>query len=174
HLELLDRERSLRGLPKVAYSRASDFFRRLEKLPITHTHRGELYLETHQGTYTTQAEVKRRNRRVERKLHEAEALAAITGSDSRPVLEPLWREVLLHHFHDILPGSSITRVNREAVETLARIEGALDEYVAQLIPALPHDGDAPAALNLTAMARTEHVEIDGVWYQGEFAPYASA
>jgi len=174
HLELLDRERSLRGLPKVAYSTASDFFRRLEKLPIAHTHRGELYLETHQGTYTTQGEVKRRNRRVERKLHEAEALAAITGSDSRPVLEPLWREVLLHHFHDILPGSSITRVNREAVETLTGIESALDQYIAELIAALPHDGDAPAALNLTAMARTEHVEIDGVWYQGEFAPYASA
>jgi len=175
HLELLDREHSLRGLPKVAYSRASDFFRRLEKLPAPRiTYRGELYLETHQGTYTTQAEVKRRNRRVERKLHEAEALAAITGSDSRPVLEPLWREVLLHHFHDILPGSSITRVNREAVEALTRIEGELDGYIAQLAAALPREGDAPAALNLTAMNRTEHVKIDGSWFEGDFAPYASA
>jgi alpha-mannosidase len=178
HLELLERERSLRGLPKVAYSRASDFFRRLEKLPITHTHRGELYLETHQGTYTTQAEVKRRNRRVERKLHEAEALAAITGGDtggdSRAVLEPLWREVLLHHFHDILPGSSITRVNREAVETLTRIEGELDAYIARVTTRLPHEGDAPAALNLTSLARTEHIEVDGAWFEGDFAPYASA
>ncbi len=174
HLELLDREHSLRGLPKVAFSTASDFFRRLEKLPIAHTHRGELYLETHQGTYTTQAETKRRNRRVERKLHEAEALAAITGSDSRAVLEPHWRDVLLHHFHDILPGSSITRVNREAVETLTRIEGALDAYIAELTGGLPRDGDAPAALNLTAMSRTEHVDIDGTWFEADFAPYASA
>ncbi|MEO6532603.1 MAG: glycoside hydrolase family 38 C-terminal domain-containing protein [Pseudolysinimonas sp.] len=174
HLELLDRERNLRGLPKVAFSRATDFFRRLEKLPITHTHRGELYLETHQGTYTTQAEIKRRNRRVERKLHEAEALAAITGSDSRPVLEPLWREVLLHHFHDILPGSSITRVNREAVETLTRIESALDEYLAELTAKLPGIGRRPAALNLTSMARREHVAIDGAWFRGDFAPYSSA
>jgi len=180
HLELLDREHSLRGLPKVAYSRASDFFRRLEKLPVAHTHHGELYLETHQGTYTTQAEIKRRNRRVERKLHEAEALAAIVGDDIRPggdsraVLEPLWREVLLHHFHDILPGSSITRVNREAVEALTRIEGALDAHIAQLIAALPQEGDAPAALNLTSMARTEHVEVDGAWFEADFAPYASA
>ena len=174
HLELIDREHSLLGLPKVAYSTASDFFRRLEKLPIDRTHRGELYLEAHQGTYTTQAETKRRNRRVERKLHDAEALAAITGSDSRAVLEPHWRDVLLHHFHDILPGSSITRVNREAIETLTRIEGALDSYIGELTTKLPHAGDAPAALNLTAMARTEHVAIDGHWFRGEFAPYASA
>lgn len=174
HLELLDREHSLRGLPRVAFSTASAFFRRLEKLPIAHTHRGELYLETHQGTYTTQAEIKRRNRRVEGKLHDAEALAAMTGSDSRAVLEPHWRDVLLHHFHDILPGSSITRVNREAVETLTRIEGALDSYIAQLTAELPHDGDTPAALNLTAMSRTEHVAIDGAWFTGDFAPYASA
>jgi alpha-mannosidase len=174
HLQLLDREHSLRGLPKVAFSTASDFFRRLEKLPIAHTHRGELYLETHQGTYTTQAELKRRNRRVERKLHEAEALAAITGDDSRPVLEALWREVLLHHFHDILPGSSIARVNREAVETLTRVEGALDTYLGALTARLPHDGDAPAALNLTAMSRSERVAIDGRWFEADFAPYASA
>jgi alpha-mannosidase len=179
HLELISREHSLRGLPKVAFSKATDFFRRLENLPIDVRnslvkHRGELYLETHQGTYTTQAEIKRRNRRVERKLHEAEALAAITRTDSRPVLEPHWRDVLLHHFHDILPGSSITRVNREAVETLTRIEGALDAYIGELTAKLPHAGDAPAALNLTAMARTEHVAIDGHWFRGEFAPYASA
>ena len=174
HLELIDRERSLRGLPNVAFSTASDFFRRLEKLPVAHTHRGELYLETHQGTYTTQAEIKRRNRLVERKLHEAEALAAITGDDCRAVLEPHWRDVLLHHFHDILPGSSITRVNLEAVETLTRIEGALDVYIAELTAKLPSAGDAPAALNLTGMTRIEHVAVDGHWFRGDFAPYASA
>lgn len=174
HLELIDREHSLRGLPKVAFSKASDFFRRLEKLPVSFTHRGELYLEAHQGTYTTQAEIKRRNRRVERKLHEAEALAALTRSDSRPVLEPHWRDVLLHHFHDILPGSSIARVNFEAVETLTRIEGALDEYIGELVAKLPHVGDARTALNLTAMSRTEHVAIDGEWFQADFSPYASA
>ena len=173
HLELLDREHRLRGLPKVGFSTASDFFRRLEKLPIAHTHRGELYLETHQGTYTTQAEAKRRNRRVERKLHDAEALAAITGSESRSVLEPLWRELLLHHFHDILPGSSITRVNREAVAALSRLEDALDGYVGQLAASLPHRGDTAAGINLTAMRRTEHVAIDGRWFRGDFEPYAS-
>ena len=179
HLELLRREHHLRGLPKVAFSKASDFFRRLEKLTAKRPgdfvrHRGELYLEAHQGTYTTQAEIKRRNRRVERKLHDVEALSAICGIESRERLEPIWRDVLLGHFHDILPGSSITRVNREQVDTLTRIEGRLDAYVGELAAKLPHAGDAPAALNLTSMARTEHVAIDGEWFRGEFAPYASA
>ncbi len=64
---------------------AGDFFRALEKRDLSqlHTHAGELYLETHQGTYTTQAAIKKGNRVVERKLHNAEALAAIVGDDSR-------------------------------------------------------------------------------------------
>ncbi|WP_394553780.1 alpha-mannosidase [Agromyces sp. MMS24-JH15] len=150
HHELLDRERGidgqgLRGLPRVRLSSAGDFFRRLEQRDIPHTHTGELYLETHQGTYTTQAQIKRRNRLVERKLHDAEALAVLTGDDHRPVLEPHWRDVLLNQFHDILPGSSIARVNREAIETYERIERALDTYAAGLVARLPGaDASNPA------------------------------
>jgi alpha-mannosidase len=187
HLEVTGREHSLRGLPKVEYSSASDFFRNLEKLDVAHTHKGELYLETHQGTYTTQAQIKRRNRLVERKLHEAEALAVIAGdAGSRAVLEPHWRDVLLHHFHDILPGSSITRVNKEAVETLARIEAALDDYIATLTARLPRPvavggskrvaaviEPGHTAINLTSVARTEHIEIDRRWYRADAAPYSA-
>ncbi len=174
HLEVTKREHTLLGLPKVEYSTASDFFRRLEKLEIEHTHRGELYLETHQGTYTTQAEIKRLNRIVERKLHEAEALAAATGLQSRSALEPHWRDVLLGHFHDILPGSSITRVNREAVATLTRIAGELDGYIASLVALLPASDGARTALNLTSMPRREYVHDGGRWSVVEAAPYASA
>ena len=124
----------------MEYSTAGDFFRALEQREIAHTHVGELYLETHQGTYTTQGAIKRYNRLVERKLHEVEALAALTGDDSRPVLEQHWRDVLLNQFHDIIPGSSIARVNREAVETYERIEAELDDYADELVGRLPRDG----------------------------------
>jgi len=174
HLEVTGREHSLRGLPKVVYSTASAFFRRLETMDVPHTHRGELYLETHQGTYTTQAQIKRRNRVVERKLHEAEALAVMVGEDSGPTLQQHWRDVLLGHFHDILPGSSIARVNREAIETLTRVEGALDDYSAELIDRIPRPQGDLAALNLTSVERTEHLEVDGDWYRTTVAPYASA
>ncbi|MCB1274918.1 MAG: alpha-mannosidase, partial [Leucobacter sp.] len=51
HHELLAREHDLRGLPRVRFARAQDFFRHLATLDVPHTHRGELYLEAHQGTY---------------------------------------------------------------------------------------------------------------------------
>ncbi len=139
HLEVTKREQNLRGLPRVEYSTATDFFRRLEEHDASqlHTHQGELYLETHQGTYTTQAAIKKGNRVVERKLHNAEALAAVVGDDSNAALEDHWRDVLLGHFHDILPGSTIERVAREARESLERIDSELDTYIAELVGRLP-------------------------------------
>ena len=177
HLEVTSREHSLRGLPTVRYSPAADFFRDLETRDVQPSHQGELYLEAHQGTYTTQAQTKRHNRIAERKLHEAEALAAIAGAGSeetRAALEPHWRDVLLHQFHDILPGSAIERVNREARAMYARVEGALDEYADGMLGRLPHAGTAPSAVNLTSFARDEHVRHDGEWFRARVGPYAAA
>ncbi len=178
HHEVTLRERGvdsggLRGLPKVEYSTAGDFFRGLEKLDVSHVHRGELYLETHQGTYTTQAQIKKHNRLVERKLHEIEALAVLVGDDSRPVLEEHWREVLLNQFHDIIPGSSIARVNREAIATYERIEAALDEYADELLARLPQSGGT-TAVNLTSFARDEVVRVGDAWVRASVGPYAAA
>ena len=173
HLELRERETNLRGLPRVEYSTAGDFFRRLEKRDIAYTHVGELYLETHQGTYTTQAAIKRYNRLIERKLHNAEALAVATGQDSRTALAQHWRDVLLNQFHDILPGSSIERVNREAVATYARIEAALDAYIAELTALLPKGGADRSAMNLTSMRRSENVKVGDNWYSADVAPYSA-
>lgn len=174
HHEVTRRERSLRGLPRLEYSSAGSFFRSLERGDLAHTHVGELYLETHQGTYTTQGRIKRHNRLVERKLHEAEALAVLAHDDSRPVLEQHWREVLLNQFHDIVPGSSIARVNREATETYERIEASLDAYADRLVGRLPREGDAPTALNLTSLPRSEFVRHGERWFHAKVPPYAAA
>ncbi|HYP72787.1 MAG TPA: alpha-mannosidase, partial [Microbacterium sp.] len=179
HLELQRRERSLRGLPKVTPGTADGFFRALDEriaagsVQIPH-HRGELYLETHQGTYTTAVAAKRLNRRCERLLHEAEALAALTGTPARESLDPLWRSVLLNQFHDIIPGSSIERVNREAVETYERVEVALEADIRGRIARLPTSGDVPTALNLTSFPRREHVRVGDEWHVADVGPYAAA
>ncbi len=181
HLELLDREigpdgEGIRGLPRVEFSTARAFFDKLEALPgigELHEHTGELYLEAHQGTYTTQAATKRHNRTVERMLHDVEALTVAAGGDTRRELEPIWREVLLHQFHDILPGSAIERVNREARETYTRLEGELDALADELLSRLSHD-DRLGVVNLTSFARDEHVRIDGTWHRAVVGPYAAA
>ncbi len=173
HLEVTSREHDLRGLPKLEYSRAEDFFRKLETLDVTHRYDGELYLEAHQGTYTTNAAIKKHNRIAERKLHEAEALAAMTGRPTRDDLEQHWRDVLLQHFHDILPGSSIARVSQESVEDLRRVAAELDAYADARLAELPRAGDEPSALNLTGVPRDEHVRVGDSWFRARVEPYAA-
>jgi alpha-mannosidase len=173
HLELLRRERSLEGLPQVRQESADSFFRRLETKDIPHTHVGELYLETHQGTYTTQSRIKYYNRLLERKLHDAEALSVLTGTDCREALREPWRTLLLHQFHDIRPGSSIARVNAEAAAAYADLERELDGYIDGLTAKLP-PGDKLSALNLTGFPRAEYVRAGETWYRANAAPYAAA
>lgn len=174
HIELLRRERDLGGLPKVVPGRADAFFRRLEEREIPHVHVGELYLETHQGTYTTQGRIKRLNRVVERALHNAEAIAVMTGADSRRALETHWREVLLNQFHDIIPGSSIARVNTEAIATYERIEREVDAYIADRVADVPASGEGVSAINLTSFARSEHVSTPDGWCHADVGPYSAA
>ncbi|GAA2175391.1 glycoside hydrolase family 38 C-terminal domain-containing protein [Agrococcus versicolor] len=180
HHEVLDREvgAGIAGLPRVARGSASDFFRDLATRDVRHTHHGELYLEKHQGTYTTQAATKRWNRTLEGLLHDVEAIASAHGpatrAQVRDELEPVWQEALLQQFHDILPGSSIARVHRESVAAFERLAGIVEARIASLVDALPAAGDAPAALNLAPVPRDEPVRVDGTWMRARVAPYATA
>ena len=116
----------------------SDFFqhveREAEQAPVP-VWRGELYFEMHRGTFTTQAEVKVGNRRMEHLLREAELwwAAASARADGRrtwesvaPELEAIWKEVLVLQFHDILPGSSIAWVYEDAAASYARLGARLE------------------------------------------------
>ena len=119
HVEYVLRERDLEGMPRVEMMSPIDFFKELEEKggPVN-TWDGELYFNAHRGTYTTQAAIKKNNRRSELALHHVElwgALASIAGKAyDRAEAERLWKVLLLHQFHDILPGSSIARVYTEA------------------------------------------------------------
>lgn len=116
HIERLRRMNDIEGMPKVTMELASDFF---EKTKATsrdlQTWSGELYLEYHRGTLTTQALVKKRNRKLEILIREVEFLFSLFGMDEYPQesLERLWKVILLNQFHDIIPGSSINRVYKE-------------------------------------------------------------
>jgi alpha-mannosidase len=85
---------------------------------------GEMYLELHRGTLTTQGRTKYLHRHAERALITAETLssmATLLGAPLAPSLEPHWRVVLRNEFHDILPGSSIREVYQEAEAELAEV-----------------------------------------------------
>ncbi|MFE4670471.1 alpha-mannosidase [Streptomyces sp. NPDC056716] len=167
-LEKARRLADLEGSPKVEIQHPSAFFQQARaEYPDAPVWRGELYLETHRGTYTSQARTKRGNRRSEALLREAElwaATAAVREGAAYPYdeLTELWKQVLLHQFHDILPGSSIAWVHKEAEHTYARIHRRLERVIERAAGSGRDGGDRVSVLNAAPFARREVVTIDGV------------
>jgi len=116
------------GAPRVMLGTANDFFKRLEarvkgrRVPIWE---GEIYLEYHRGTLTSQAQNKRANRKSEVLYHQDEALASVAAllGEIYPAeeLHKGWELILRNQFHDILPGSSIHAVYEDSARDYARI-----------------------------------------------------
>lgn len=131
------------GMPKVMLSRVDEFIEHIERqhaltlgtpeaLP---TWWGELYLEIHRGTLTSQAWIKEANRRAEEDLRFAEVLAWAgpeaheDPAQAQAKLDKAWKTVLLNQFHDILPGSSIGWVYEDARRDFARVSKVTDALI---------------------------------------------
>ncbi|WP_040749883.1 alpha-mannosidase [Nocardia transvalensis] len=149
------RMRNLEGSPKVLWDKPADFFARAEaEYENPPVWVGELYLELHRGTLTSQARTKQGNRRSEHLLREAELWAATaavrTGADyPYEELDRLWKTVLLHQFHDILPGSSIAWVHREAERTYAAVTEELTAMIERAQWTLGGEETGPNVFNST-------------------------
>lgn len=147
------RLRDLDGSPVVEWEKPADFFAKAEaEYPQAPVWVGELYLELHRATLTSQAKTKRGNRRSEQLLREAElwaATAAVAAGHPYPYaeLDRIWKTVLLHQFHDILPGSSIAWVHREAEKTYAAVAAELEGIISGALAALAGNGDAELVVN---------------------------
>ena len=148
------RAADLEGSPRVEFGTAEEFFERARaEYPDAPVWNGELYLELHRGTYSAQLGTKQGNRRSEHLLHEAEflaALAAIRVGAAYPheELEQLWEKTLLGQFHDILPGSSIAWVHREAERDHADIAeraGAIIDGALAALSGTTTAADGPGA-----------------------------
>ncbi|MBW5485191.1 alpha-mannosidase [Streptomyces bambusae] len=154
HLARARRQHDLEGSPRVAVERPDAFFDKARaEYPDAPVWAGELYLELHRGTCTSQAGTKQGNRRSESLLREAELWAA-TAAVRAPGyaypyedLERIWKTVLLHQFHDILPGSSIAWVHREARATYARVREELEAVVLAAQLALAGPGSTELVFN---------------------------
>ncbi|MET1065200.1 MAG: glycoside hydrolase family 38 C-terminal domain-containing protein [Arthrobacter sp.] len=153
------RTADLEGSPKVELGPAASFFARAqaeyEALPVWV---GEMYLELHRGTYTSQAKTKLGNRRSEHLLREAElwcSTAAVRAGYNYPAaeLKRLWRLVLLQQFHDILPGSSIAWVHQDAERNYAAVAKHLEAIIAEAAGALLGTGETVFLLNAAPHGR---------------------
>ncbi|RNE62655.1 alpha-mannosidase [Cryobacterium tepidiphilum] len=161
------RTASLEGSPSVTLSSPRRFFEAAEaEYPAPPVWSGELYLEFHRGTYTSQARTKRGNRRSEHLLREAEvwaATASVRGLADYPydALETAWHTVLLQQFHDILPGSSIAWVHREAERNYAALAVTLEGLIESALRALAGSGAATLVANAGPYALEEVPALGG-------------
>lgn len=142
-IELARRAQDLAEVGKTYYTSVSDFMDQLEKeLTAPNTYRGELYLELHRGTLTNQHTIKRNNRKAELILRDLELFTVneavrnhTTASEEK--IAPLYEALLVNQFHDILPGTCITRAHEESRAQT----GALIRSAGELIGQILGDGD---------------------------------
>ncbi|MFF5860868.1 alpha-mannosidase [Streptomyces sp. NPDC012751] len=167
------RMRDLEGSAQVVWETPRTFFEKAEaEYPEPPVWVGELYLELHRATLTSQAQTKQGNRRSEHLLREAElwaATAAVRTGFPYPYeeLDRIWKTVLLHQFHDILPGSSIAWVHREARATYARVAAELNAIIEGAQRALAGEGGRELVFNSAPHMRS------GVAAGGAAAPAAA-
>lgn len=171
--EMLEKLRRCRGLadqvgelPRVDVGRTVDDF---YDVILQNTNQGsslvswvgELYLEYHRGTYTTQAYIKESNRRAEVLMHDAELLATCASlhdvkfSYPYEQLRDTWRLVCQNQFHDVLPGSSIGEVYKEARGLYTKIFQSGYKIVDDALEALGYEPDSSAEVNTLPWARSE-------------------
>lgn len=142
-----ERLRDLEGSAQVVWEHPDDFFAQARaELPHPAVWVGELYLELHRGTLTSQHATKALHRWAEHALVEAELWAATdavrTGAAyPQAEFDRLWQTVLLHEFHDILPGTSIAWVHREAVAVLSDVLSDAQDIADAARRSLAGEGD---------------------------------
>ncbi len=138
HIEMGLRQQDLEGAPKFKFSFAKDFYKKIDKIPKENLPlwSGELYLELHRGTYTTQSLMKKHNRLLEQKLHNVEFWGSLVKGFQQSELDEIWKNTLLNQFHDILPGSSIKWVYKDANNISRKNLEKLDKLETKLLSKL--------------------------------------
>jgi len=158
--------------PKLEFSFARDFFNDMEKkLPSMRvpTWNGELYFQYHRGVFTTQSETKRRIRRSEENVLNAEKLASLASLYGRayPVgMEDIWKKLLFDHFHDIMPGSGIAVNYLDAKRNLETVDRAANDITAGSLREIAahvntqREGIPVMLFNPLSWARTDMTEVE--------------
>ncbi|XP_040824661.1 alpha-mannosidase 2C1 isoform X1 [Ochotona curzoniae] len=154
------------GLPRVQLSSPEQLFSALEcDSERLCTWIGELFLELHNGTYTTHAQLKKGNRECERLLHDAELLSSLALARSAHFLYPaaqlqhLWRLLLLNQFHDVVTGSCIQLVAEEALSHYEAIRSHGNTLLSAAAAALCAGEPGPQGLLLVNTLPWKRTEV---------------
>ena len=169
-VEIANRLEDVEGLPKTNHTLVSTFMKELEEqLVDPSTHTGELYLELHRGTLTNQHQIKRNNRKAEIALRSLEYFtvnqAVAEGSiASHAEIAPLTDELLINQFHDILPGTCIPRVHKEAIASVGTVIEKAHELQSAIISKVVAKEDSVTLFNTLSFERSD---VQYVPYSGK-------
>lgn len=164
-------EKGIPGCPKVKQEFAIDFYRDLEK-DVKGSRRlpkwaGELYLEFHRGTLTSQGRNKRYNRKSELLYHDMETICAVADSNGiasypQQFINDGWKIILLNQFHDIIPGSSIKEVYEDSKEQYEKLISESKAEIAETLGKIvcTPDGNALTVFNTFGTERDDVVITD--------------
>lgn len=156
-LERAARMKSLEGAPRVRFGTALEVFEHFDqRRNLLKEHRGEISVEGHRGTYTTQGRLKAENRRIEVLLGQIEHLFCHLPEADYPheKIRTMWETLLLHQFHDILPGSSIREVCEDTLQANAQVFSGIEQLRETFAATLP---EAPGRLSLFNGLGTEWI-----------------
>ena len=133
-IEVMHRFNKLSIMPKTEHISGQEFLQKnLKDNKNLAKWDGELYLEMHRGTFTTKSQMKRYNRKLEYKLREAEIISTLRhlkGAEyPHEEIRDIYKKLLINQFHDILPGSHITPVFRDAMADYEEIDARLDKLI---------------------------------------------
>lgn len=159
--------------PKLELSFARDFFADMEKklpsmqVPVWD---GELYFQYHRGVFTTQAETKRRIRRSEENVLNAEKFGSLAWLYGRPYAQDdmllSWKRLLFDHFHDIMPGSGIAVNYLDAKRNLENVDRAVNDVTLGSLQEIAahvdtnREGVPVMLFNSQSWPRTDAVELE--------------
>ena len=171
YVEYAVRQKDIEGGVKVKMAGPLEFFEDMEKLGgPKNTYVGELYFSAHRGTYSAQADIKKNNRRSELMLREMEmwACAASLRGWDYPIeqADGLWKTLLLHQFHDILPGSSIARVYAEANAAHEKLQAEAEGITADAAAALVEKKEGVTVFNSLSFDRKALITLPEEYADG--------
>lgn len=171
-IESKNRIKKIPGFPNVKDDGLTNYCdlmnRKMEQAENVPEWSGELYLENHRGTYTSQSLVKKSNRKMEyllRRIETVQTAAALENgawdSESLQKLNDVWHTALLNQFHDILPGSAVGPVYQDAHAAYQTAFETAGKVLQKAESALPRaEGATFSVLNSLGIPATDLVEIE--------------
>ena len=143
-IESAKRLRAFPGLPEAEMAHPQKFFAGVEnireELPV---YSDELYYENHRGTYSSQAFIKKGNRKNEFLLTKGEMTGVFSGGYDKEETDRLWKVLLKNQFHDILPGTSIHEAMEDCRPDFAMLEECGNALLHKALSSLNSEVNAP-------------------------------